>query len=92
MEINAPPENVNTPTSIYNEVVLEKIKNKIEKMTILQHIEILKIIKKNKNIKINENKNGVYINMSYLPIKTIYELEIYIKYIDDQTAILNVAA
>jgi len=90
MEINDPPEN--PPASIYNEVVLEKIKNKIENMTNFQHIEILKIIKKNKNIKINENKNGVYINMSYLPKKTIYDLETYIKYIDDQTAILNVAA
>jgi len=92
MEINAPPENVNTPISIYNEVVLEKIKNKIEKMTILQQLEIIKIIKNNKNIKINENENGVYINMSYLPIKTIYELEIYIKYIYDQTSILNFSA
>lgn len=99
MEINDTPENINhytenipPPTSIYNEVVLEKIKNKIENMTNFQHIEILRIIKKNKNIKINENKNGVYINMSYLPKKTIYELETYIKYIDDQTAILNVVA
>ena len=92
MEINDSPENVNAPTSIYNEVVLEKIKNKIENMTNFQHIEILKIIKKNRSIKINENKNGVYINMSYLPKKTINELETYIKYIDDQSAILNLAA
>jgi hypothetical protein len=80
---------INTPTNIFNESVLEKIKNKIENMTKFQHIEVLKIIKKNKTIKINENKNGVYINMSYLPKKTINELETYIKYIDDQTAILK---
>lgn len=78
-----------TPTNIFNESVLERIKNKIENMTNFQHIEVLKIIKKNKAIKINENKNGVYINMSYLPKKTINELETYIKYIDDQSAILN---
>jgi len=76
-------------TNIFNETELERIKSKIENMTKLQHIEALKIIKKNKTIKINENKNGVYINMSYLPKKTIHELETYIKYIDDQSAILN---
>jgi hypothetical protein len=80
---------INTSTNIFNESVLEKIKSKIENMTKFQHIEVLKIIKKNKTIKINENKNGVYINMSYLPKKIVYELETYIKYIDDQSAILN---
>lgn len=76
-------------TEIFTESYLEQIKIKIESMTKLQHIEVLKIIKKYKSIKLNENKNGVYINISYLPKKTIQELELYIKYIDDQTTILS---
>ena len=76
-------------TEIFTESYLEQIKIKIESMTKLQHIEVLKIIKKYKSIKLNENKNGVYINISYLPKKTIQELELYIKYIDDQTIILS---
>jgi len=74
---------------IFNESLLENIKCKIERMNKLQHIEVLKIIKKYKTIKLNENKNGVYINISYLPKKTIQELELYIKYIDDQSKILE---
>jgi hypothetical protein len=74
---------------INNEIELEEIKNKIENMTKLQHIEVLKILKKHKNIKLNENKNGIYINISYLPIKIIKELQLYIKYIEDQTVILE---
>jgi len=81
-------ESTTTP-DIFSESYLEEIKIKIENMSKLQHIEVLKIIKKYKTIKLNENKNGVYINISYLPKKTIQELELYIKYIDDQTSILN---
>lgn len=75
--------------SIPNENQLEEIKNKIESMTKIQHIEVLKILKKHKNIKLNENKNGIYINISYLPTKIIKELQLYIKYIEDQTVILK---
>lgn len=72
-----------------NEIELEEIKNKIESMTKIQHIEILKIVRKYKNIKLNENKNGIYINISYLPLKIIHDIKTYIKYIDDQTVILE---
>jgi hypothetical protein len=74
---------------IYNDLYLEKIKIAIEKMNKIQHIEILKILKTNKTIKINENKNGVYVNLSFLSKHTINELEKYIQYIQDQTKILG---
>jgi len=82
-------EAVSPPNELFTEDYVEHIKIKIESMSKLQHIEVLKIIKKYKTIKINENKNGVYINISYLPKKTVQELELYIKYIDDQSTILN---
>ena len=72
------------------EIRLENIKNKIENMNKIQHIEILKILKKYKTIKLNENKTGVYVNISFFNKKIIQELEEYIRYIEDQTILLNV--
>ena len=62
---------------------LENIKNAIEVMNKYHQIEILKILNKN-TCKLNENKSGVYVNMSFLPEETIVELEKYIDYIKDQ--------
>jgi len=63
---------------------LEKIKSSIESMSKDHHIEILKIMKKNQNVKINENKSGVYINLSFLPEETLEEVSNYIGYINAQ--------
>ena len=62
----------------------EIIKKKVDALTKPQHVEILKIIVKNTENKINENRNGTYINMSYLSESTIDEIETYLKYVDDQ--------
>ena len=71
-------ENVNiTPD------VLDDMKNKIELMDKYHQIEILKILSKN-NCKLNENKSGVYVNLSFLSKNTIQELINYISYIKDQ--------
>jgi len=63
---------------------LEIIKTKIEMLNKTQHIEVLKIMKKYPSIKINENKSGIYINLSFLPSDAINELKLYIEYIYDQ--------
>ena len=62
---------------------LENLKNTIESMSKYHQIEILKILSK-KLTKINENKSGCYINMSFLPEDTLKELEEYMSYIKDQ--------
>ena len=62
---------------------LENLKNTIESMSKYHQIEILKILSK-KLSKINENKSGCYINMSFLPDDTLKELEEYVGYIKDQ--------
>jgi len=67
---------------------LEFMKNKIEKMSKSHHIEILKILKMNSNVKLNENKSGVYVNLSFLPQDTISEIEKYLNYIQDQESAL----
>jgi len=62
---------------------LEKLKNTIEMMSKYHQIEILKILSK-RLTKINENKSGCYVNMSFLPEDTLKELEEYLSYIKDQ--------
>jgi hypothetical protein len=69
---------------------LESIKEHIEKMNKIQHIEILKILKCNKTIKLNENRNGIYINLSFTPAESIDELINYIMYIDEQEKSLEI--
>ena len=76
--------NLNQEQIIQKEQFLETIKSKIDKLTKVQHIEILKIIKQNSSVKINENRNGVYINLSYVPQDTIDELVKYLDYVKDQ--------
>ena len=73
--------------------VLENLKTKIESMNKKQHIEILKILTQFPNVKLNENKSGVFINLLFLPNETIEELDKYIQYIDEQeTNIMSIEA
>ena len=72
-----------------SETILNEIKLSIESMSKIHQIEILNVLVKNPLIKINENKSGVYINLSFLPQDTILELENCIKYIQEQENSLN---
>jgi len=63
---------------------LENIKKKIESMNKLHHIEILKILKTCCSIKLNENKSGIFVNLSFLPKSTLEEIKKYIDYIQVQ--------
>lgn len=67
---------------------LETIKKTIEQCPKHHQIAILKIIK-NSSSTINENKSGIYINMSFLSEKTIDDIRTYIKYVQDQEQILT---
>jgi len=58
---------------------LESIKKNVEMMNKFHQIEILKILSKNL-CKINENKSGCYINLSFLNKDTIREINEYIEY------------
>lgn len=67
---------------------LNRLKNQIEGMEKHHQIEILKILSKNL-CKLNENKSGVYVNMTFLEQPIIEELEEYIKYMKEQEENLN---
>jgi hypothetical protein len=64
---------------------INEIKSKIESMNKHNQIEILRILKKDKNIVLNENNNGIFINISYLDNDTLDYLSKYIDYVDNQT-------
>ena len=67
---------------------LEKMKTYIESLSKFHQIEILKILSKNL-CKINENKSGVYVNLSFLPSETLNEIKSYIQYIQEQEESFN---
>lgn len=67
---------------------LVSIKNTIESTSKIQQLEIFKIIKAN-NLCYNENKNGIFINLTGLKSNIIKEIEKYISFINNQNDILS---
>jgi hypothetical protein len=60
---------------------LKILTNEIEQLPSHYHIGILQIIMKDEEECINENKNGIYVNMSELKRKTIATIKKYLDYI-----------
>lgn len=71
-----------------NITFLENIKKIIEMMSKYHQIEILKILVNNE-CKLNENKSGVFINLTFLNETVIEEVQKYIQYIQEQEQTLN---
>ena len=67
---------------------LLKIKDTIEKQTKEHQIEILRILVNNK-IPVNENSNGVFINLTTVDKKIVDLLQNYLNYVCEQEASLN---
>lgn len=63
---------------------LKILTNDIEQLPPHYHIGILQIIMKDEEECINENKNGIYVNMSELKRKTIATIKKYLDYIHFQ--------
>lgn len=72
-----------------NIAALEVIKTRIENMNKIQHIEILKILQNNPAVKLNENKSGVFVNLSFLPDNAINQINEYLEYVQDQESALR---
>jgi hypothetical protein len=68
---------------------LVNLKNNIEKMTKYHQVEVLRILKSHKSSKLNENKNGVLVNIAFLAKETLVELNNYVKYVHDQESVIN---
>jgi len=73
----------------FNIVELNSICKIIESMPKFNQVEVLRILSKDLNATLNENKYGIHVNLSDLKSKTIDELKKYIKYVDTQEINLN---
>jgi len=63
---------------------LEEIRQKVESLGKNHQLEVLRILKNSPGIKINENKSGVFVNLSFLPEETIGNIRRYMQYIQEQ--------
>ena len=68
---------------------LTKLKDKIELMDKSNHIEALYLISQNQSIKLTENNNGTFINLTDLDNNMIEKLEEFVQYVAKQNSDLN---
>ena len=68
---------------------LQNIKKKCEKMNIIHQKEILRILKNEKTINLNENNNGTFINLTELNGNVIEKLKNFILYVNNQEEYLK---
>jgi len=68
--------------------LLEGLKGSIENMNKHHQIEILRILSKHL-CKLNENKSGVYVNLTYINDDIIEELQKYVAYTKEQEETLT---
>jgi hypothetical protein len=67
---------------------LRDLKQSIELMSHHHQIEVLRILCSRKNVHLNENQNGTFINMSSLSQDDIVSLKEYSDYVKDQQSTL----
>lgn len=63
---------------------LNGIKVSIESMEKYHQVEILRIIKKYPQVTLNQNNNGIFINLSLCGPALLEELQVYMAYVDKQ--------
>lgn len=68
---------------------LIKLKDKIESMDKSNHIEALYMISQNRSIKLTENNNGTFINLTDLDNIMIEKMEEFVLYVAKQTSDIN---
>lgn len=67
----------------------EELKERIEKMNKYHQIEILRIFSDSGNTNMNENKNGIFINLTEESVDTLEKVSAYVKYVDEQAEQLD---
>lgn len=63
---------------------LKKMKEDIENMPKIHQIEILRILHHSPEVTLNENKSGVFINLSQVPESVIEKIRKYVLYVSKQ--------
>jgi len=67
---------------------LSKLARSIEMLENFHHIEISKILKLN-NVYLNENSNGIFVNLNKISYKTYQEISNYIDFVKKQENEIN---
>lgn len=62
---------------------LKMLRDNIEALPIFHQIEILRILYKN-HITFSENKNGVFLNLSYVNLDVIHKISEYVTFVQNQ--------
>ena len=70
-------------------MVPHELVNEIHSLDASKHIVIGTILRKFPKIKLNENKNGIMVNVSTLPDEAIQEITQYMDFLKTQQNILN---
>jgi hypothetical protein len=68
----------------YDVSTLNIMRTNIENMSKFNQIEILRILTKNNDVTINENKYGIHINLTELSNDILDELKSYVNYVNEQ--------
>jgi hypothetical protein len=62
---------------------LKMLRDNIEALPIFHQIEVLRILYKN-HITFSENKNGVFLNLSYVNLDVIHKISEYVTFVQNQ--------
>ena len=78
-------DNVNTKSSSQRPFTesLKMLRDNIEALSTFHQIEILRILYKN-NITFSENKNGIFLNLSYVNLDVIHKISEYVTFVQNQ--------
>ena len=84
-QINTIPQTKNTT----NQLIF--LRESIENMNKFNQIEILRILKNDTTVMLNENKYGVHVNLSELNNQNLDQMYNYVKYVNAQQISLDTA-
>jgi hypothetical protein len=73
----------------YSVSELNYLREAIENMNKFNQVEVLRLLNKNKDVILNENKYGIHINISELKKEVLDEMSSFIKYVNTQESALN---
>jgi hypothetical protein len=68
---------------------LVQLRDSIEKMTKFNQIAILRILHGNDDITLNENRNGIHVNLTDLDGDIVQKISDYVTYVHTQEATLK---
>ena len=71
-------------TNDYSESEVTYVREAIEKMSKFNQLEVLRILKSDQDIHLNENKYGIHVNLTEVRKEIIQKLVTYINYVNTQ--------